>query len=126
MKFKDKQGRIIEIGLGDDNTVSAFNNGTKVGEISLDVSEIPVGYNDETTLAIPHTMNVIEGYKRAGIGTQMIKCAKEKFDTVMFASDPGTVEDKDDYHYTDEGLAFKHYCEKIRLTKDPDEYIEDE
>jgi len=124
-KIVDKKGREIELIIGDDDTGRAYFNGEEVGQISFWVTNNGGDYTEETRHAQPHTMNVIDGFKRAGIATEIIKYAKEVYDSVSFASDPGTVEDKDYIHYSEEGLALKRNCELTKLTEDPDEHFED-
>ena len=124
-KIVDKKGRDIELIIGDDNIGRAYCGGEEVGQLSFWVTDNGGDYTENTRSAQVHTMNVIEAFQRAGIATEIIKYAKEEYDSVTFASDPGTVEDKDDIHYSEEGLAFKRYCELNKITKDPDEYFED-
>ena len=124
-KIVDKNGRDIKLIIGGDDTVRAYCGEEEVGQISFWVTDNGGDYTKDTRSAQVHTMNVIEGFQRAGIATEIIKYAKEEYDSVTFASDPGTVEDKDDIHYSEEGLAFKRYCELKEITKDPDEHFED-
>lgn len=118
MIIEDKAGRKIRLTEGNDTIWASYNGGC-IGEFSLYVTRIGGEHEPEKTVAVPHVMNINEGYRRSGIGTAMMEYAKTLYDIVRFADDVGTVEDKNDIHYTDAGLQFKHYCEYNNITSKP-------
>lgn len=123
-EFEDNKGRKIVLKHNNcSSTIEAYYNDSCVGEISFNVTKVGGDYSEERTYANPHTMNIRPEYQRAGIATEIIKFAKDVYDTVSFADDPGAVEDKDYIHYSMEGLAFKNKCEQKGgvLEKQPEE-----
>lgn len=120
MNFIDKEGRKIAL-TENDGIIQAFHGKRQVGKIIFNVTTCGGDgkYSQEESVAYPYLINVIGGYKRAGIATNMIEYAKTLYDHVVFSDNVGSVENKDDIHYSDEGLQFKLFCEAKRITQGP-------
>ncbi|MFD5021066.1 hypothetical protein ACFWMP_19345 [Paenibacillus sp. NPDC058367] len=83
--FLDKKGRNIEIYSTDFQIIAKYNH-EEVGEFSYDVREEGDDYNPLTVSEL-YSMNVKEGYQKAGIGLEMIKFGVESFENIIYPQD---------------------------------------
>lgn len=126
MKFVDKEGRDIYLEENLD-TIYAYNciyetedeeeSKEEIGYIQFLVQEQGGKYEDCQRVAYPEQAHVNKKFQRSGIATKIIEYAKEIYDLVQFYPDTGCGGNTDEIHYSDEGKAFKDYCEENGITK---------
>lgn len=110
MCFIDAQGRTITI--VSDYDVSAYHDGRQIGSIEFDE------HNGFPRL---FAMNVDAAYQKAGIGTEMMKCAAEIHGTRFGKPSElavGGLHANSDSYYTPEGLALVRRCIREGILED--------
>ena len=100
--------------LNGDDTLSAIYENDTIGHISFCIGRNTDG---EPAIAYPKQMHIKEDFQRRGVGTKIIETAASQV-SVVFAADQGASGNSDDIHYSSEGLDFKHFCEKKRITRE--------
>lgn len=113
--FEDKKGRTISFEIGTD--IIAYFNGKNIGHVEFDeIDDHPILFH----------MNVDEHYRRAGIGTEMIRLAAEvhgrRFGRPAFSAQGGSGKASSEY-FTLEGAGLIARCIELDIIDDiPDPY----
>ncbi len=115
---------VDDIAPGYGNAVVARIGGDEVGKI---VFYANVDYEGDVVSVTPHTANVDEEYRHQGVGTRIIQEVAQVYHIYAKNVLNNITDNKDDIHYTDEGLSFIRACEgKGYLKCDGDESNYDE
>lgn len=113
--FTDKSGRTISFEIGID--IIAHVNGTQIGHVQFDeIDEIPILFH----------MDVDQHYRRAGIGTEMIRLAAgahgRRFGRPAFSAQGGSGKASSDY-FTQAGAGLIAHCIGLGIIDDiPNSY----
>lgn len=106
--IQDKKGRIIILEIDDYYKMTAMHDGNIVGEFDYRMYEVPKGYGDYTDEFFELcSMNIINNYQRAGIGTEMIRFGEEKLERVSYPKDDGS---RHGNHLSSEGKYLIDSC----------------
>lgn len=114
--IKDGKGRDINLCYDGDVTITAYYDGSEIGQFTYMRVEFPVGYGDwcEEVFELDG-MNVYSEYQGAGIGTEMIIFGEEVFDgKTHYIKDTGS---KEGNHYSSEGKLFIDSCDRKGIIK---------
>ena len=110
---------IFDFRPGPGNLVIASYDDTVIAEFYFDCF---AGLEDEIVSVTLHTANVKEQYRLHGVGTKIIKDVKREYPEILARNVVNnTVENKNDIHYSEEGLSFIQSCIKKGLIKDAEE-----
>ena len=92
------------------NTLSLFHNNTLVGTFSFYIN---YDLYDQIISVTPHLAQVQPNFCRNGLGTNLIRRVCEDYIVYFRNANNAPVEDKEDIHYSDEGLAWMRKCLRI-------------
>lgn len=101
---------IDDIVPGSGNTVKALYDGNEIAWCSFYASEGLAALVGEVTYVIPHIINVEPEYKHHGVGTKIMEEVSKRYNIYALNIENNIPEDKDDVHYSDEGLSFIQAC----------------
>lgn len=102
--FTDKRGRSIQINFDEDNlTCVATHNSVLLGTFRFDEADPDA---DSSLLLLTHChIEEVDGYKRCGIGEQMIRLPVE-YGYSVFARNNDGIQRDDGSHLTEDAPAF--------------------
>ena len=110
---------------GSGNVVTVENGEKIIAHYSFDCAPTAEG---DIAYVIPHLANVVDGYQRKGISTELIRMINQdcnyeiRFDNAV----NNTVEDKNMIHYSAEGLNWMQKCCTLGYSKRDDENDSDD
>lgn len=106
---------IDDFAPGPGNFVMAYYGIEKVAEFSFDCT--PDEYGEIVSVTL-HSANVIERYQRCGIGERLVEEVKKVYPNIIARNLVNNIPvDKDEIHYSDEGLSFIEKCIRKGLIK---------
>ena len=118
---------VDDIAPGTGNCVEAVYYGEGIGYIYFDA--IP-NCDGDVAYVIPHIANVECEYQRKGVGTKIVEEVSLSYSIKATNSSNNVPDDKDDIHYSEEGMSFIEACADKGLLKCDDEaddlYFSDE
>ncbi|MGR2671846.1 hypothetical protein ACUXVT_11310 [Acinetobacter soli] len=118
--FEDEKGRELEL-IVEDDCVTAYHHGKKIGEIAFGSEEIEKGAGHIDSKSYLYSMNVNEEYQRSGVAFNMMKAYVDEYGSEFSKPDLDAVGGKDveaHEYYTSEGRAFISYCIQMNVLQD--------
>ena len=106
---------VEDLGLGQGNEVTACYKGEQIANFYFDVWP---HIDDDTKDVVLHYAYVREGYQHRGVGTKIMRTVAELYTIHAKNLCNNTVEDKNDIHYSKEGLSFIQKCVEEDIAKD--------
>lgn len=105
------------------NIVNVYYDGNEVASYTFECHPNEEG---DIILVVPHLANVSPEYRGKGISTEIIRIIHQDYDVRFDNTVNNVVEDKNDIHYSDEGLRWMEKCYLLGYARRDDDCSDDD